>query len=164
MYKSTMINPKRRGAAGFTLIELLVVVLIIGILASIAIPQYFKVVERARIAEAESFISSTKQAQERYLARQGSYVTSNAGITNLDITFSGTSPNFGMKFFSVAIGAGSNTGCTPGDPFYNIAVTRVPANAGIAARYGTSYTALYERCAGAITYDPCTNCNLDFKN
>lgn len=64
--------------SGFTLIELLVVVLIIGILAAIAVPQYFKVVEKGKFAESMQWVSSLKGAQERYLARYGVYSTSTA--------------------------------------------------------------------------------------
>ena len=67
---------------GFTLIELLVVVLIIGILAAIALPQYTKAVARARTSEGFSNGSSLTQALRRYYMANGDYTTD---LTRLDI-------------------------------------------------------------------------------
>lgn len=66
----------------FTLIELLVVVLIIGVLAAIALPQYQVAVAKSRMASLLPIIRALKDAQERYYLANGVYVED---ITKLDI-------------------------------------------------------------------------------
>ena len=67
---------------GFTLIELLVVVLIIGILSSVALPQYTKAVHRARATEAWTIGKSVRTAQDVYFMANNEYASD---MEDLDI-------------------------------------------------------------------------------
>lgn len=70
---------------GFTLIELLVVVLIIGILAAIALPQYQKAVLKARVAEAKIVVKAMVTAGDVWLAQTGK-IMAQPSLDELDIS------------------------------------------------------------------------------
>ena len=100
-----MKNANLSRLGGFTLIELLVVVLIIGILAAMAMPQYFKAVERSRMTEAVTLMDSVAKAQRRKFMQTNRYAERFEG---LDVSPKGaTGHNYYTKGDPVT-GAGGN--------------------------------------------------------
>lgn len=125
---------------GFTLIELLVVVLIIGILSSVALPQYTKAVEKSRATEAITLLGNLATAEQIYYMSQNKF---SADLTELDLELpgivSGTTSTANTKNFNLAVfapnsgnfiatatRANNGTAITSGDNAYSISMIVTP--------------------------------------
>jgi prepilin-type N-terminal cleavage/methylation domain-containing protein len=90
---------------GFTLIELMVVIVIIGVLASLAIPRFTEASDKAKIAEVPRIIASWESAQLANIAERSMV----GGVSDLifELPVSGTT---GSKWFEyTAVPSGENS-------------------------------------------------------
>jgi type IV pilus assembly protein PilA len=104
---------QRHAEAGFTLIELLVVVIVIGILASIAIPIFYKQRERGWDAAVRSDLRNAATAQETYLTESspGPFATTVAELRDVGFRPSTGGNYFGGVFTMTVTADASNSYC-----------------------------------------------------
>ncbi|MCM8825077.1 MAG: prepilin-type N-terminal cleavage/methylation domain-containing protein, partial [Candidatus Omnitrophica bacterium] len=117
---------------GFTLVELMVVVIIVGILASVAVPIYRANIKKAMASEGAALLGSVLTAQRIYYAENNTYTTTKA---NLGVD------TIGNKYFTdYTVNSADANGFTA-------------STTGTGAADGVTVTMIYTNAAGAtITY------------
>ncbi len=69
------------GARGFTLIEMMVVVIIVGVLATLAVVGYRKIVQSSHVSEATGMVQNIRVAQEAYKSETQQYANISSSMT-----------------------------------------------------------------------------------
>jgi prepilin-type N-terminal cleavage/methylation domain-containing protein len=133
----------RRTAQGFTLIELLVVVIIIGILAAIALPNFIGAQDKAREASVKSNMRTAQIAAESYATDAGGTYPPNANDAPYQTYFPGGS----------SAQTGGTAGNYPVNPFTNANQAPQTGNVG---NVQTTRSAAPGNLgsAGAVYYNP----------
>lgn len=93
---------RNKQQSGMTLVELMIVVAIIGILVSVAIPNYTKYVQRSNRGEGTSILLSILRAQENFSINNLTYTTN---LTQLGYPDPYESPNGLYRFTASTCGS-----------------------------------------------------------
>lgn len=96
----------KHNKSGFTLLEVIIVIIIVGVLASLALPRFFRTVEYSRSMEALENLSTIRSSIERCYLPRASYLQC-ANYNNLDVA--DPTSNAG-SLFVYALGPGAYTG------------------------------------------------------
>ncbi len=130
---------------GFTLIELLVVVLVIGILAAIAVPQYSLSTAKSRFYRAKETVNELKKASRFYYLQNGVYPTK---MSQLDFTHKFkdsccfTTPDYTCSITN----SGNEISCkTHGNQDIMLYLVNVKTNKAICRAYSKDTSDIYNR-------------------
>jgi type IV pilus assembly protein PilA len=97
---------------GFTLIELLIVIVIIGLLASIAIPKFSNTKEKAYVASMKSDLRNLMTAEEAYFADSLQYTDQTDCTTPPAANAAAWCPSTGNALAQIKLANGNKTGWT----------------------------------------------------
>lgn len=125
----------KKNNQGFSLVELMVVVAIIGVLASIAVPNINKYIAKARQSEAKTVLSSIYTSEKAFFAEYQAYHGMFGAI--------GFSPEGKIRYNAGFAGAGTEAGASNG---YNANVT-APGNVRSTAAYCGANGVMANGCA-----------------
>lgn len=102
-------SPRSFSLGGFTLLELLITVVIVGILAAVALPNFGRSVERAQVHDAQTALSAIASSERIYRLDQGTFGTLAQLTADNYIADPDAGNNNANWDFAIAVGGGGTT-------------------------------------------------------